>query len=223
MNPRRILLADDHPIVLEGLHRLLETRYEVLATVDTGTELVERALALKPDLIVSDIAMPGCDGIRALQELRRLESDVKVIFLTMMGNMEVAVRALKAGAAGYVLKNAAGEELLTAIDEAIAGRVYVSPRIAGGVLGLCLAGPGGKSPRSGTASLTPRQTDVLRLVATGLTMKEVAARLNISTRTAESHKYQMMEQLGIKTTAELVQYAVRQGLLDSALDEAFPV
>jgi DNA-binding NarL/FixJ family response regulator len=205
------------------LQRLLEQRCEVIATVDSGTTLVEKTLELKPDLVVSDIAMPGCDGIRALQELRLKESPVKVIFLTMMGNMEVAVRALKAGAAGYVLKNAAGEELLNAIEEALAGRVYVSPRIAGGVLGLCLAGPTGKTPRSGTATLTPRQTDVLRLVATGLTMKEVAARLNISTRTAESHKYQMMEQLGIKTTAELVQYAVRQGLLDSSLNEAFPV
>src|SRR4051812_37682775 len=106
---RRLILADDHPIVLEGLHRLLETRCEVIATVDSGTALVERTLEMKPDLVVSDIAMPGCDGIRALQELRRLECEVKVIFLTMMGNMEVAVRALKAGAAGYVLKNAAGE------------------------------------------------------------------------------------------------------------------
>lgn len=223
MTPPRILLADDHPIVLEGLQRLLEQRCEVIATVDSGTALVEKVLELKPDLVVSDIAMPGCDGIRALQELRLKDCGVKVIFLTMMSNMEVAVRALKAGAAGYVLKNAAGEELLTAIEEAMAGRVYVSPRIAGGVLGLCLAGPTGKVPRSGTATLTPRQTDVLRLVATGLTMKEVAARLNISTRTAESHKYQMMEQLGIKTTAELVQYAVRQGLLDNTLNEAYPV
>lgn len=220
MNRPRLLLADDHPIVLEGLHRMLEKRCDVVATVDSGSSLVDKTLELRPDLVVSDIAMPGCDGIRALQELRRQDCQVKVIFLTMMGNMEVAVRALKAGAAGYVLKNAAGEELISAIDEAMAGRVYVSPRIAGGVLGICLAGPGGKTPRAGTPTLTPRQTDVLRLVATGLTMKEVAARLNISTRTAESHKYQMMEQLGIKTTAELVQYAVRQGLLDN---EAFPV
>lgn len=222
MNRHRILLADDHPIVLEGLHRLLEPRCEVVATVESGLALVEKTLELKPDLVVSDIAMPGCDGIRALQELRRQDSQVKVIFLTMMGSIEVAVRALKAGAAGYVLKNAAGEELLAAIEEAMAGRVSVSPRIAGGVLGLCLAGPDGKVPHAGTPTLTPRQTDVLRLAATGLTMKEVAARLGISTRTAESHKYQMMEQLGIKTTAELVQYAVRQGLLDNALNEAFP-
>src|SRR5215831_6261952 len=208
----RVLLADDHQILLEGLKQVLERKFEVVACAPSGTQLIALALRLKPQVIVTDIGMPDIDGIEAIRKLRAAGLKSKVVFLTMLGDPMIALRALQAveGSVGYVLKNSAGDELISAIEEVLAGRTYITPRITHDVLQVCLKN---SKLEVGTPGLTVRQTEVLRLVAQGKTMKEVAAALNISTRTAEAHKYQMMQQLGLRTVAQLVQYAIQEELV----------
>lgn len=203
----RVLVADDHRIVAEGLRGLLEPEYELLEVVEDGRALLEAHDRLHPDIVVADVTMPLLNGIQAVRRLRESGSSAKFIFLTMHPEVSYATEALDAGAAGYVLKHSAPEELVTAIREALAGRTYVTPRIAGGVLEALRHGDKAK-PR-----LTSRQAEVLQLVAEGRSAKEIAALLDLSPRTVESHKYAIMEQVGVKTTAELVQYAVKRGLV----------
>ena len=202
-----MLVADDHRIVAEGLRGLLEPRYELLEIVEDGRALLEAHDRLRPDIVVADVTMPLLNGIQAVRRLREAGSSAKFIFLTMHPDVSYATEALDAGASGYVLKHSAPEELVAAIREALAGRTYVTPRIAGGVLDALRRG-GEAQPR-----LTTRQAEVLQLIAEGLSAKEIAAVLDISPRTVESHKYAIMEQVGVKTTAELVRYAVKQGLV----------
>jgi len=163
-------------------------------------------------VIVTDIGMPDMDGIEAVRQLREQGVDSKVVFLTMLGDTSLAMRALQGvgESVGYVVKSSAGEELVSAINEVLAGRTYMTPRITGEVLQACWRNS--KVDRL-VPGLTPRQVEVLRLVAQGKTMKEVASELNISTRTAEAHKYQIMQELGVKTIAQLVQFAIQQGLI----------
>ncbi len=203
----RVLVADDHRIVAEGLRGLLEPRYELLAVVEDGRALLEAHDRLRPDIVVADVTMPRLNGIQAVRRLRAAGSPAKFIFLTMHPDVSYATEALAAGASGYVLKHSAPEELVTAIRESLAGRTYVTPRIAGGVLEALRRG-GEAKPR-----LTTRQAEVLQLLAEGRSAKEIAAILDISPRTVESHKYAMMDQLGIETAAELIQYAVKQGIV----------
>jgi DNA-binding NarL/FixJ family response regulator len=198
-----VLLADDHAIVAQGIAALLRDEFDLVGTVGDGKELVEAARRLRPDVVVADISMPVRDGLDALRGLKADGLTPKVIFLTMHAEPRLAAEALRAGACGYLLKQSAGEELITAIREVLQGRVYLTPRIAGQVLATVAEGeakPGRK--------LTPRQGEVLRLVADGRTMKQIAATLRLSPRTVEGYKYEMMEALGLQTTAELIRYAL---------------
>lgn len=228
----RIVIADDHRIVAEGIRGLLEDAgYEVAAVVEDGRALLRAVEEHLPDVVVADVSMPMLNGIEAAEQLRRAGSTSKIIFLTMHPDVSYAARALASGASGFVLKHSAPGELLTAVGEALGGRTYVTPRVAselkrlkrhagdGESAGGGAAAAGGTSAAAAAAAvdpisrLTPRQREVLQLVAEGRSAKEVAHILNISPRTAEFHKYRLMEQLAVTTNAELVQYAMRYGLV----------
>jgi DNA-binding NarL/FixJ family response regulator len=209
-NPR-VLLADDHTIVAEGIKSLLKEEFELVGTVGDGRALLEAARELRPDAIVTDIAMPLLNGLDAVRQLKKEGSTAKIVILTMHSDPHLAAEALRAGASGYLLKHSAGEELITAIHEALKGRLYLTPLITKDLVEV-LAESERSSPEQ-TERLTARRREVLQLVAEGRTMKEVASILKISTRTAESHKYEIMRELGVQTTAELVQYAVKIGLV----------
>lgn len=204
-----VLVADDHTIVKEGLVALLkEHDFDVVGAVSDGQALVDAATRLHPDVIVTDLSMPGLSGIDVLTRLKAARIDSKVIVLTMHNNAELATRAMRAGARGFLLKYSAGEELLNAIQQALEGHVYLTPALTREVIEQ-MAAPANQS----AVELTPRQLDVLRLILEGRRMKEIAAVLNLSTRTVETHKYQMMETLGVGSTAELVKYAIEHKLI----------
>jgi DNA-binding NarL/FixJ family response regulator len=211
MSRPRILLADDHRIVAEGLKELLTPEFEFLGLVEDGRELVEQAKKLRPDVIVADVTMPHLNGIDALAQLKKNDPNVKVVFLTMHREVAYARRALEAGAFGFVLKHSAPDELVTALRAALAGKKYITPAIAGEVLESIQSDP--RSSKDPVASLTPRQREILQLLAEGKTAKEIAAVLEISTRTVEFHKYEMMQSAGIHNSAELVHFAIKHGLV----------
>jgi DNA-binding NarL/FixJ family response regulator len=208
----RVLLADDHRIVAEGLKELLTPEFELLGLVEDGRALVEEAGKLRPDVIVADITMPHLNGIDALAQLKKNDPGVKVVFLTMHREVAYARRALEAGASGYVLKHSAPDELVMAIRAALNGQKYITPAMAGEVLESIQSDP--ESTQDPIASLTPRQREILQLLAEGKTAKEIAAILGISTRTVEFHKYEMMQSAGIHTSAELVHFAIKHGLVE---------
>jgi DNA-binding NarL/FixJ family response regulator len=208
----RVLLADDHLLVAEALKSLLTPEFDLVGVVEDGRALVEAAGKLRPDVIVADVTMPRLNGIDALVQLRQGGDRVPVVFLTMHRDATFARRALDAGASGFVLKHSAPAELVTAIRAALTGRTYLTPQLAGEVLAAMKQGP--EQPADPVASLTPRQREVLQLLAEGCTAKEVASRLAISARTAEFHKYQMMETLDLHTNAELIHFAIKHGLVE---------
>jgi DNA-binding NarL/FixJ family response regulator len=210
MTKPRLMIADDHQIFAEGLKRLLSADFDIVGAVQDGRELVAAAEKLRPDVIVADISMPMLNGIEALVQIQKACPEIKVVFLTMHPDAAYAVSAFKAGASGYVLKHSAPDELVTAIREALKGRTYVTPLIAGKLLHAYQSGA--HSGTDAALSLTSRQREVLQLVAEGRSVKEIAAILNISTKTVEYHKYRMMEDLGIKTTAELIRHAFKEGI-----------
>jgi DNA-binding NarL/FixJ family response regulator len=203
----RVLLADDHRIFLAGLAALLRDEYELVGHAADGRSLLEMARTCTADFIVADISMPGLNGIAALQAMRREGLDVPVIFLTMHAEPAYCRRALEAGAAGYVLKHAALQELTQALRVVAEGGIYISSEIARDVLGA--AARPERDPGSG---LTPRQREILVLLVEGRSPKEIARVLDISHRTVEYHKYQAMETLGVTTNAELIQLAIRLDL-----------
>jgi len=205
MKRARVLLADDHRIVLAGLEALLRDDYALVGRAPDGRSLLELARSTAADFIVADISMPGLNGIDALQAMRRESLDLPVIFLTMHTEPAYARRALEAGAAGYVLKHAAPQELLQALRVAAEGGIFVSAEIASEVFGT----PGARPERDPASGLTPRQREILRLLVGGRSAKEIARLLDISHRTVEYHKYQAMEALGVTTNAELIQLAIR--------------
>ena len=207
MKPR-VILADDHVMVAEGLGRLLGESVELVACVNDGKQLVESARKLRPDIIVSDLTMPVMSGLDAMKELKADGSRARFIFLTIHTEPRLAAQALRAGASGYLLKQAAGEELIEAIRTVMDNRTYLTPLITKDVLWTIANPPGDRDP-----VLTPRQLDVLRLVAQGKRMKEIASELNLSVRTVEDHKAQLLRTLGFESTADLVKFAVRQGLV----------
>jgi two-component system, NarL family, response regulator NreC len=209
MHRYTVLIADDHAIVKEGLVSLLEGHgFKVVGAVADGDELVDAARRLRPDVIVTDISMPGQSGLDALTRLKTEHTDSKIIVLTMHQDAELATRAMRAGASGFLLKHSAGEELLTAINQAVEGRVYLTPAMTREVIER-MAVPSGQSQ----PHLTARHREVLRLILDGRRMKEIAAALNLSARTVETHKYQMMQILGVASTAELVKYAIEHRLI----------
>lgn len=208
----RVLLADDHLLVAEALKSLLAAEFDLVGVVNDGRELVLAATKLRPDVVVADITMPHLNGIEALVQLRQGNDMVPVVFLTMHRDVTFARRALEAGAAGFVLKHSASDELVTAIRAALRGETYITPQMAGEVLAAMKKGP--DQPADPVASLTPRQREVLQRLAEGRSAKEIASSMGISARTVEFHKYQMMETLGVHTNAELIHFAIKQGLVE---------
>ena len=211
MNKRRVLLADDHRILAEGLKSMLEQEFDVVAIVEDGRAMVEQAKLLRPDVIVADISMPVLNGIDALAKLTEAKLRSKVIFLTMHSEPRYAARALQAGASGYVLKHSAKTELVTAIGEVLSGGTYVTPEVADKLSEV--ESRGSTATVETLSRLTPRQREVLQLFAEGMIAKEVAATLKISRRTAEFHKGRIMSELGIGSTAELTQFAIKHGII----------
>jgi DNA-binding NarL/FixJ family response regulator len=207
-----VLLADDHLLVAEALRSLLAPEFDLVGVVEDGCALVEAAEKLRPDVIVADVTMPHLNGIDALIQLRQGGDRVPVVFLTMHRDVTFARRALDAGASGFVLKHSAPAELVTAIRAALSGKTYLTPQLAGEVLAAMKQGP--EQPGDPVASLTPRQREVLQLIAEGRSTKEIASRLAISARTVEFHKYQMMENLALHTNAELIHFAIKHGLVE---------
>jgi DNA-binding NarL/FixJ family response regulator len=206
----RILLADDHTMLLDAFQRLLEPRCEIVGVACDGRALLDLAASTRPDVIVLDISMPGLNGMDACVQLRRKMPDVRLVFLTVNEDPDIAAEAINLGASGYLLKSSAAAELFTAIELALAGKTYITPLVTKGEpLGVFLR----QAVKPDMEKLTPRQREVLQLLAEGRAMKEVADLLRVTARTVAFHKYAIMEQLSLKTSAGLVQYALERGML----------
>ena len=210
-NVPRILIADDHTLVAEACRKLLEGEYEVVATVSDGRALVRAVAELRPHLVIVDVSMPLLNGLDAAQQAKELLPSVKVIFLTMNHDADLAAEAFRRGASGYLLKTCAASELAIAVREVLRGKSYLSPMIAKDTVDFLLRQD--KKLVEEGQKLTERQREVLQLLAEGKCMKEVAAVLNLTTRTVAFHKYRIMEVLNVRSNAELVQYAIRNHLI----------
>ena len=211
MSKARVLLADDHRIVIEGLKKLLEPEYDVVGTVEDGRALIAAVEKLQPDVVVADISMPHLNGIEAVRQIRKKDPQIRVVILTMHQDVQYAARAFEAGASGFVLKVSAPSELITAMGEVLKGKTYVTPIIAGELIQSYREG--NEHPEVVLSRLSARHREILQLVAEGHSAKEIGKILNISARTVESHKYQIMEILNVKTSAELVQFAIKHGII----------
>jgi DNA-binding NarL/FixJ family response regulator len=208
MNRPRVLLADDHTLLLEAFQKLLADDFDVVGAVSNGRALLAAAATLRPDVVILDVAMPLLNGIDATRQLKQDLPDIRIIVLTMNEDPDLAAEAFRAGASGYLLKRSAASELITAIREVMKRRSYVTPLVAEGLVGSMLH-PGDRP----SVQLTARQREIVQLVAEGRSMKEVASILDIAPRTVAFHKYRIMKQLNIKTTAELIQYAIRRHIV----------
>jgi DNA-binding NarL/FixJ family response regulator len=210
MKRPRVILADDHTIILDALKNLLEPEFEVVGTFADGHALMEGAADLNPNVIVLDIGMPTMNGLNAGQRLKQAMPLVKLIYLTMNHDPDMAGEAFRLGASAYLLKNSAATELLNAIREVVRGGYYVTPLMTKGMVGSFVQN---FKRRKTTSPLTLRQKEVLQLLAEGRSMKEVAFVLNVSPRTVAFHKYTMMEHLQIRSSAELIEYAMRSSIV----------
>jgi DNA-binding NarL/FixJ family response regulator len=210
VTPPRIMLADDHTILLEAFRKLLEPRFEVVGMVSDGRALLDAAPKLKPDVIVVDVGMPLMNGLEAGLRLKETMPSAKIIFLTMNDDPDLAMNAMRSGASGYLLKRSAAAELIHAIHLSLKGKSYVTPQIARGMEKAFINNP---NPKDRAKSLTPRQREVVQLLAEGKSMKEVASVLNVTPRTVAFHKYRVMEELNLQSTAELVQFAMKSRIL----------
>ena len=210
MSRPRVLLADDHRMVAEGLKALLPEEFELVGVVEDGRAMIEAAEKLRPQVIVADISMPTLNGFEALARLRKSHPNVKVVFLTMHQNAAYARRALEAGASGFVVKHAAPEELVLAIHAALNGKTFITPSLTKAV--VAEAGNDARTETEGAKPLTPRQREILQLLAEGRSAKAIANDLAISARTVEFHKYQLMEMHGLHTSAELIHFAIKHGI-----------
>lgn len=206
----RVLIADDHNIVAEGLRSVLEKSCEVIGIVQDGRQLLVEAPKLKPDVIVLDIGMPLLNGLDAAEQLRPLLPGVKLVFLTMRDDPNLAAAALDLGAVGYVLKHSAASELLKAVTEVLQGKSYVTPKLRAENWAVQEA-----RARQFAKELTPRQKEVLQLLAEGRPMKEIADILKVSEKTVMFHKYHIMESFNLKSNAELVLFALKNHLISS--------
>ena len=212
MRPR-LLLADDHALLLEGIRLLLEPEFELAGSVEDGQALLAAAEKLKPDVILIDISMPVLNGIDAARQLRKIVPSAKLVFLTMHGDADYVTEAFRAGASGYLLKRSAASELITAIREVLKGHHYVSPLVTRNALELLIGGS--KAESKFADGLTPRQRQVLQLVAEGRTRKEIADTLNISVKTVEFHKATLSRELNLRTSADFTLYAIEHGIIAS--------
>jgi len=206
----RIILADDHALFVEALCKLAAPHFEIVATVGDGRSLLEIAPTVKSDVVVIDVGMPLLNGLDAGRELKKKLPNMKLIFLTMNEDPDLAVEAMKAGASGYLLKTSAGSELFSAIRAALRGKSYITPQIARGMQESFIQHPRGAKRDK---SLTPRQREVVQLLAEGKPMKVVADILKIAPRTVAFHKYRVMQDLGIRTNAELIQFAMKKRII----------
>jgi len=213
MKLQRILLADDHRLLVEAFRALLEPHYEVVGTVSDGRALLETAPLLRPDVVVLDIAMPLLNGLDAGRQLKEKMPKVKLVFLTMNQDPDLATKAMEAGASAYLLKSSAGSELFRAIKEALKGRFYVTKQIARGMQESFMRDP---RPRERAKVLSSRQREVIQLLAEGKSMKEAGDVLSVKPRTVAFHKYRVMEEMGFKSTADLIQFAVRNNIVAMA-------
>ena len=212
MEPRhraRLLIADDHTLLAEACKNLLEPEFDVVGIADNGRALLQLASELKPEIVILDIAMPQLNGLDAGKQIKHLLPATKLVFLTMNMSPEVAAEAFRRGASAYVVKSSAASDLVRAIRRALRSESYLSPDITKETVDFLL--------RSGTSQslekrLTPRQNEILHLLAEGMSMKAIAAVLNLKPGTVAFHKYKMMETLGLKSNAELLQYAIRHHL-----------
>ena len=207
MRPR-VLLADDHVLMMEGLRSVLASHVDLVGTAVDGRALVDAAVRLKPDIVILDISMPVLNGIEAARQLRKILPDTKLIFLTMYSDALYVHEALRLGISAYVLKRSAASELLSALQAVQRGQKYITPLVVQGEIE-----PHGLRPTD--RQLTNRQREVLQLVAEGKTAKEIASALSVSIKTAQFHKANVMRTLGLRTTAELVKYAIRHGMTPS--------
>lgn len=208
----RVLLADDHTLLLDAFENLLTREFLVVGKVTDGRALLEMAAQTLPDVVVLDISMPRLNGLDAGEQLKRLMPDVKLIYLTVNEDPDIAAEAFRIGASGYLLKSSAATELFQAIKDVLQGRKYITPLATHDIVDRLLESP---PPARAARKLTPRQREVLQLLAEGNSMKEVANILHLTPRTVAFHKYRMMDQLGIKSNAELIQFAVNQGIVAS--------
>ena len=213
MKKPRVLMADDHSLILAGLRKLVDGECDVVGTVEDGRALVEAAQKLRPDLILLDISMPLLNGLEAARQLRTLVPESKLIFLTMHASPTYATEAFQAGACGYLLKRSAASELSLAIKSVLQGQHYLTPSLTKDVLDSVLnPSTGERGKKAASAALTARQREVLQLVAEGRGTKEIATVLNVSVKTVEFHKSRIMQQLDIRTTADLTKYAITHGI-----------
>ncbi len=214
MSRARLLLADDHMLLLDGYRKLLEPEFELVGAVENGRELLDIAPKLKPDVILMDISMPLLNGIDATRRLRKLVPKSKILIVTMHADADYVAEAFRAGASGYLLKRSAASELVSAIHEVLEGKRYLTPLITGQALDWLRKSEGREGGGGGAASvLSPRQREVLQLVAEGRTAKEIATLLRISVKTVEFHKSRIMRELGMRSVAEITRYALRQGMI----------
>ena len=208
MKPR-VLLADDHALLVGAFEKLLSGEFDVVGQVNDGRALVAAATKLQPDVIILDISKPLMNGLEAGRQIKQQNRNIKLIYVTMNEDSDIAAEAFRAGASGYILKRSAVSELSTAIREVMLGRSYITPLVATGLVGSLMHTDDAKL----TDVLTSRQREVLQLLAEGHSMKQVAGVLNLTPRTVAFHKYRMMEQLKVKSTAELIQYAVKHHIV----------
>lgn len=210
MKRTRILIADDHAMICAGFQKLLEPEYEVVGSVGDGRALLKAAAELRPDLALVDVGMPLLNGLDAGRELKKLIPGIKLIFLTMNPDPDVASEALRIGASAYLLKNSQQDELLQAVRNSLRGLSYVTPQI-----GRAMEEKFQRDPKSLSRpkQLSDRQREILQMLAEGRSMKEIAFVLQISLRTVRFHKYRVMEELGIRTNSELVQYAIKHSII----------
>jgi DNA-binding NarL/FixJ family response regulator len=212
----RILLADDHVLVAEGIQKLLEPEYELVGIVADGRSLVAAAAKLQPDIVVVDISLPLLNGLDASQQLKKNNPNLKIIVLTMHSEPNFVTQAFRVGVSGYVLKQSVGSELVQAIREVVKGRTFVSPMVAQSLVDQAVNPSSASAPGEvnvGFAqTLSARQREVLQLVAEGKATKEIASILNVSVKTVEFHKTRIMKELRLRTAAELTKYAIAAGL-----------
>ena len=204
-----VLIADDHRMLTEAFTRILEDEFEVVGTSQDGRELLDAAAELKPDVIVLDISMPLLNGLGACERLRKSVPGTKVVFLTVNEDPDIVSEAFRLGANGYLLKKSAASELVDAIRQVLLGRSYITPLVTQSMVDRVVRGPKDLPKK---ANLTPRQKEVLQLLAEGHTMKEVARILGISPRTVAFHKYRIMEEQNLKTNADLIQFAIKKSI-----------
>ena len=205
----RVILADDHTLLVEAFEKLLAPECDIVGTASDGRTLVVEAQRLNPDVVILDIAMPLLNGLDAGRQIKQLQKSVKLVFVTMNEDSDLAAEAFRAGASAYLLKRSAASELLLAVREVMKGRSYVTPLVTEGLVGAFMDA----ANRKPSHDLTPRQREVLQLLAEGHSMKQVAALLNVTPRTVAFHKYRMMEQLNIRSSAELIQFAITHHII----------